>query len=251
MKNKNLKKEIKALYSRNEVLANSKLIDNFSFQTPFMDKYDRYDIAKPYKFIDKHPLLKDVPTLCHVNYFLYHGIRYQDYLEVLENIFKSKAILAGKYVDNCYSYEDNCNEGEYISLLEINEYEYNDMYEVFIKPNITLVISPFCEAYNTIYVPYNEWEEIKQSDRKFKNRFSYAKNEYQVKDKISLEEVVSVGVPYNYLISQNKISFANQLLEDTIKLMNEYNLDLPIVDTSNKNRILYVPELVESRKLVP
>ena len=39
--------------------------------------------------------------------FLYHGIRFQKYLEKLESIFKYGKILAGKYLPNYYNYSDN------------------------------------------------------------------------------------------------------------------------------------------------
>lgn len=140
-----------------------------------IDKFAKYDQDEPYKFIENYFLLEKIPDLSITQCFLYHGIRFQKYLEKLESIFEKQAILASKYLNNVMSYDDNCNDGEYVSLLEIKPYEYSSMYEVFIRPNVTLVVSPFCEAYNTIYVSFQEWEEIKKSGRKFKNRFSYYK----------------------------------------------------------------------------
>ena len=140
--------------------------------------------------------------------------------------------MAAKHIPNCFTYEDNCNDGEYVSLLEIEPWKYSGMYEAFISPNVKLVISPFCEDYNTVFVSFNEWEEIKKSNRTFRNRFSYAPNKYQVKDRIPLYQVVAIGIPYCYLGCQNKLDYANKLLKDVIELLHKYNLDLPVVDTS-------------------
>ena len=60
---------------------------------------------------------EEITELSDCSDFLYHGIRFQGYLEKLEGIFKEKAILAGKYVDGYRSYSDNCNFGKYVSLL--------------------------------------------------------------------------------------------------------------------------------------
>lgn len=254
MKNKNLRAKIKDLYSKNSVpgLENPYHLNEFVANVSSYDKYDRYDQSEPYKFSETQPSINEVPRLCHISCFLYHGIRFQNYLEKLEKIFEKRAILASKYIDNCFSYEDNCNDGEYVSLLEIDDpWEYDAMYEAFIRTNITLVVSPFCEAYNTIFVSFHEWEEIRNSGRTFKNRFSYGKNEYQVKDYVPIDQVVAIGVPFLYLTCNRSEEYAKKLLEDVIMLMHKYELDLPVIDTSNYNKTLYVPELEEARKLVP
>lgn len=254
MKNKKLKAMIKELYSKNTVpgLESSYHLNEFVAKISSYDKYDRYDQSEPYKFSETQPSINEVPRLCHVSCFLYHGIRFQNYLEKLESIFAKKAILASKFIDNSFTYEDNCNDGEYVSLLEIDDaFKYDAMYEAFIRPNITLVVSPFCEAYNTIFVPFHEWEEIRNSGRTFKNRFSYGKNEYQVKDFVPLDQIVAIGVPFLYLTCNRNEDYAAKLLDDVILLMKKYDLDLLVVDTSNYNKTLYVPELEETRKLVP
>ena len=166
---------------------------------------------------------------------LYHGIRFQNYLEKLENIFKERKILAGKYLGNYLSYDDNCNKGEYVSLLsylEPDSLEYN----TFITPNISLVVSPLCDAIETKYVNYNTWNEIK--DKKLKNLYSYMHGECLCKDFVSLNLVLAIGVPYRNLQLEDKTDYANQLILDIEKLMKKYDIDLPIVDTSKYNFIL-------------
>lgn len=192
-------------------------------------------------FIDINEYIEDEPDITDFNCFLYHGIRFQQGLEKLEDIFKKKKLLAGKYLDDYRDYSDNCNEGEYVSLFGGEGYTSQE-YDVFVKPNVSLVISPFCCAYKTIYVPYDTWCYISDKKLSLNNRFSYMYNEYQIKDWVPIEMVRAIGIPY-YLLSRTKSKEEAELLKnDVIALMDQYNISLPIVDTSNINRVLYNPE---------
>ena len=173
-------------------------------------------------------------ALRYIHDFLYHGIRHQKHLEILECIFKDKAIVAGNYQkNNNYSnYCDNCNEGEYVSLVDIKN-DYDLEYTVFIKPYITLIISPDCGAIETIYLPYEEWAEV--VGKNTSNRYSYAHNEYHVKQMIPLSYVKAIGVPARYLRDMGKEEKIERYLTDILELMNKYNVNLPIVDTSAYN----------------
>lgn len=166
--------------------------------------------------------------------YLYHGIRFQNYLEKLESIFKDQKILAGKYIPNYFNYNDNCNKGEYVSLTS-----YNDSmgFNVFIVENISLLVTPKCNAYLTKCVSYENWEKIK--NKKTKNLYSYMFQEYMCKDFISLDLVKSVGVPYNYYLFKNGIEYADNILNDVKSLINKYNINISIVDTSNFNNVLF------------
>ena len=116
-------------------------------KTRNQDKFSEYDLYDPFKFSEIFlNLEEELPDLSFTQCYLYHGIRFQNHLEKLESIFEKKAILAAKYLDNVMSYDDNCNDGEYVSLLKIDPFEYSSMYDAFIRPNVTLVVSPFCEA---------------------------------------------------------------------------------------------------------
>lgn len=176
-------------------------------------------------------------ALRYIHDFLYHGIRHQKHLEILESIFKDRAIIAGNYQkNNNYSnYCDNCNEGEYVSLVARNK-DYDLEYTTFVKPYITLIISPDCGAIKTIYLPYEEWAEV--VGKNTSNRYSYAHNEYHVKQMIPLSYVKAIGVPVRYLrdiFTQEEIE---RYLTDILELMNKYNINLPIVDTSAYNMSL-------------
>lgn len=169
--------------------------------------------------------------------YLYHGIRFQKYLEKLESIFNDKKILAGKYIPNNIFYEDNCNKGEYVSL---TSYHKNSGFKEFIEKNISLLVSPKCDAYLTKYVDYEIWEQIK--DKKTKNLYSYMQNEFMCKENIPLNLVKAVGVPYKYYTLTKGIEYADNILSDVKSLIDKYNLNIGIVDTSNFNKILIEPE---------
>lgn len=169
--------------------------------------------------------------------YLYHGIRFQKHLEKLENIFKIRKILAGKYISEYHFYGDNCNKGEYVSLFKwINNNIIE--YETFIESNISLLITPAINAIETRYISYNDWEKIMSEKLPLKNLYSYMQGECLIKDYISLDYVKAIGVPYLKLMRQGKQEYADKLIDDIQKLMEQYNINLPIVDTSRYNYIL-------------
>lgn len=178
--------------------------------------------------------------------FLYHGLRNfdnitspKDGLEKLEGILKKGKILAGKYLEDYYPYSDNCNEGEYISLIS---YSDSIEFKTFVGENICLVISPFCQAYKTTYVPFDTWSYIKKNEIPIKNRYSYAHGEYHVKDSIPIEMVRAVGIPYLSIRLQQNLEVANSYKEGIITLLNRYNVNLPIIDINCYNQIIYQKE---------
>ena len=188
-------------------------------------------------------LSEDLITINDENYnpycYLYHGIRFQSYLEKLESIFKDKKILASKYIPNCFNYDDNCNKGEYVSLTS-----YNDTigFKAFIDENISLLVSPKCKAYLTKYVSYEIWEQIK--DKNTKNLYSYMNQEYMCKDYVSFNFVKAVGVPYKYYLLKNGIEYADNILNGVKELIDKYEINIGIVDTSDFNKILIEKEKI-------
>lgn len=205
----------------------------------FKEKLTILDQQLPQTFLELHPDIYNYDNLRYIHNFLYHGLRFQSHLEKLESIFQEKAILAGNYQKNYSPYSDNCNEGEYISLLSTDGH-YDLEYETFIIPNITLIISPDCNAIKTIYLPFNEWEQIKGYSTK--NRYSYALNEYQVKYSIPISKIKAIGLPARYLRGIGKKTQIDNYIHDILELMTKYNITLPIVDTSAYNLPLVIPE---------
>lgn len=177
--------------------------------------------------------------------FLYHGIRFQTYLEKLESIFRDGKILAGRYIKDYYCYGDNCNKGEYVSLLNVQKTD-GISFTTFIDENISLLVTPYCDAIETKYVDFNTWDKIK--DLKLKQIYSYLPGECMCKDFIPLEYVKAIGVPYRHLIRTKGRSYADKLIEDIVVLMNKYNISFPIVAPGSCNKILVAQtdELVDN-----
>lgn len=183
----------------------------------------------------------DIDSFSFVNEYLYHGIRFQKHLEKLESIFKERKILAGKYLPNYSFYNDNCNHGQYVSLLQYTSSRELE-FETFILENISLLVTPLCDAQETKYVDYSTWLSLQERQSELKQIYSYMMGECMCKDYIPLEMVKAVGVPYQKLRLQGNEAYAISLIEDIKALMNKYNIHLPIVDTSRYNQIIYDTE---------
>ena len=172
------------------------------------EKFQKLESSKMETFFDIHYYnrLKEDNPIYLIDHFLYHGIRFGNQLDVLESILQEQAILAGKYVKDCWwsDNDENCNEGEYVSLIDVDG-EYSLGYKTFVLPNISFVISPYCNAVKTIYLSYDEYIELKKMYPKTNNRYSYEINEYQVKDKVDIDYIKAIGIPYQYFISYNII----------------------------------------------
>lgn len=167
--------------------------------------------------------------------FLYHGIRFDSELKKLENILKTRKILAGKYLNNYYQYDDNANKGEYVSLACYSEDIYSG-YDVFVRENISLLISPKCEAILTKFVQFDIWEKIK--DKKTKNLYSYMEGEFMCKEFVDFEFVKAIGIPYEYYVKEKGKQYADDTLKKVKQLLIKYDINLDIVDTSSYNKIL-------------
>lgn len=184
--------------------------------------------------LDTLPVYDDFPLNKMFGY-LYHGVRFQNYLENFENILKDKRILASKYLKNNMDYSDNCNKGEYVSLLSYQE--EGPEYGIFIEENVSFLISPKCNAILTKYVDYTTWTKIK--DKETKQIYSYMNYEYLCKDYVSFDYIKAVGVPYSYYSAIKGIEYADNILRDVIELLEKYSINLPVVDTSSRNRLLF------------
>jgi len=133
-------------------------------------------------------------------------------------------IKCGKNIDGYMNYFDNCNKGEYISLLR-----YSDEigFDVFINENISLIIREDIDYVETTYLPFHEWESKKDS-----GLYSYLNGELFSKN-IPFSMVVGIGLPYMNL---KRIGVDADTLYTSLKeLMDKYEIDLPVVDTSRYN----------------
>ena len=168
----------------------------------------------------------DIESFSFVNEYLYHGIRFQKHLEKLESIFRERKILAGKYLPNYYFYSDNCNHGEYVSLLKYTSSRKIE-FETFILENISLLVTPLCNAQETKYVDYSTWLSLQEGHYNLKHIYSYMMGECMCKDHIPLEMVKAIGIPYQKLRLQGNEAYAISLIEDIKALMNKYDIHLP------------------------
>lgn len=219
--------------------------DIFVNQNPIVQKIMELDNQKMCTFQEQFQIDED-PRLCEQQSFLYHALRYKDWLNNLEGIFEKKKILAGKYIDDYMNYSDNCNDGEYVSLAR---YEYTFEFQTIVGNHVCLIVSPFIEAYQTIYLSFDEWIDLKKSDINVENRYSYMHNEYQVRDCITLDMVRAIGIPYFNLIKVEGIVVAENIMQQIIDLMNQYNILLPIVDIDRCNKVLYDKSLGKVKRL--
>lgn len=193
-------------------------------------------------FQEEHTMEEDFDFF-DVECFLYHGLRYYDSKErfregikKLEGIFEKGGILAGKYLEGYYPSLDNCNELEYVSLAS---YSDSIEFKIFVLENICLLTLPSSDAYKTIYVSYDMWYFMKKNNIEVKNRYSYAHNEYQVKDGIPLDDVKAIGIPFFDIQLSEGMDTANHYTQQIISLLDQYDVDLPIVDTSCYNQVIY------------
>lgn len=221
------------------------MFDDFRFNYDFMSNVPRFlqklESVECQKTSEITLYDEELTEISEAGDFLYHGIRFQENLEKLEKIFIQKRILAGKYIDNYSSYDDNCNMGEYVSLLYWIGMDSAE-YKKFIIPNISLIVSPLCDGVLTHYVDFNTWSDIQKAKEnhklELKNLYSYMRGECLVKDEVPLSMVKAIGVPYYYLSINNSIEYAEKKLNDVKNMMDKYNIKLPIVDTSRYNKVL-------------
>ena len=226
------------------------------------DKIAEYENKKPQIFAEKNGFSKELysnPNITAFSYYcmLFHGIRFQR-LEVLEAIFQDREIRCGNKIrTSIKSYdgttksiwagdyrEENCNLGEYVSVTPYDDewnikgiiaptpraYEFNN----FVRNHIFFIIKGHIDAIETFFLPWEEYHELKKSGIKHKNLYSYAHEEFLVKDHISLEDVLAIGIDKQYYIDGD----IDETIYEIIKLMKEYEIPIPLIDMST-NKVLF------------
>ncbi len=176
-------------------------------------------------------------------YLLYHGIRFDD-INRFESILQTRKILCGSKVkDSFISYDgtikelhlssydyENCNRGKYVSVA----YFEDDLeFYHFIRRNIFFAIKGSIKAYKTTYMPYEDFVELCKSKVEYKNLYSYAYNEYMVKDEISFDDILYIGIdPSCYA------RITDETISKVIELMKAYDIDIPFINV-HTNEVLY------------
>ena len=174
-------------------------------------------------------------------------------LTTIESIFQDKEIRCGKrvkkelisYDNTCKSIiigdfgSENCNKGEYVSVTPYEELDISSPsiesreFSIFIRENPFFIIKGCIEARETFNISYDEYTILRKSRVKTKNLYSYAFSEYLVKDYISLDDVVAIGIDYRFLSKNNYY-----LIAAIINLMRIYQIQIPFIDISS-NRIIF------------
>ena len=165
------------------------------------DKIDRLDKLESHKYSD---IIGD-RDIDAIKFPLYHGLRFNP-VDKLESIFKSGFIYPGKRVPTSfesmdgtthtlpgyYEDEENCNRGEYISLMP---FSFEDIeFDTFISSSIYLALRGDIDAKKTFYLKYEDYIKLRNSKRKTNNLYSYAYLEYLAKNDISLDNLLYVGI---------------------------------------------------------
>lgn len=163
------------------------------------DALKRLELEESETFIDLHPNAKRHTDIFNPYYYLYHGVRLDDDHSHFASILRDQSIKCGEMLENYLRYgSDNCNEGKYVSLAHYTGDEYDIEFKTFIEENVTFIISPTLNPVKCKYLPYEEWDKIKNKMTKTKHRYSYARGEYQYKREIPFYYVSGILYPYAY-----------------------------------------------------
>ena len=205
------------------------------------NKFLEYESIKLETYIDSIGLTKEEALRLGIK--LYHGIRF-DAINRLESILKTGSILCGNKVSSSYkSYDgsikylyidsfdiENCNMGKYISVMPDND----DLeFDTFVRKNIFVAIKGIIEAYKTIHLSYDDYCELKKSGINYKNLYSYAFDEYLVKDEISLDDVIYIGIDSRYYSGDYK-----ETINKVKELLKAYEIRIPFID-KHTNSVLF------------
>ena len=170
--------------------------------------------------------------------FYYHGTDERSFFKIIETgEIKCRRLLEEEeiYIDKtCRLDLPGCNGYEYISLcnklLNPEPPYYDSAYYTFILNHYCFIISDEVDAIKTIYryddsvikLYEEEYDYYIHNDFGGDVRFSIMPDEYQVKTKITMDNIIGIGFPFKRL---NKEQI--DLLFDL-----SYKLNLDVVDTS-------------------
>lgn len=143
------------------------------------------------------------------------------------------------------------NENDFISVCsnmgeEVYNTGVNNAFNKYIKNNFCFVIDDSIEVEKPEYIPNaSKMGTLELFNLKRNNpnkRFSDIIDEYQVKDYISFDKVVAIGVPYGLKVQDGEIILSNfcylkpeeflELIGKVEKIAEE--LGIPVVDSSSK-----------------
>lgn len=177
--------------------------------------------------------------------FFYHGTDLNSFMSILDTgeikcrrLIEKEGIKTSRTLDPIFGV--GYNGYEYISLCQLNNFSYNSesAYRVFVRNHYCFIISNEINAVKTVYVHSKEIDEYYKEEfitslrNQFEGdlRFSNMQDEWQVRNRVSLNDIVGIGIPFNMLQYNN-----HNDIQRAIALAEIFHLD--IVDTSNFNFI--------------
>lgn len=165
--------------------------------------------------------------------YYYHGV--DDLLTMLKIIdcgyIKSKRLLG-------YGKENDFNGLDYISLCKKEaDFMYEDgktnSYDNYIKNSFCFIISDSIDAKKCNYIDISKCssEQMKKISGNQDIRYSDMFDEWQVKNSISITDIVGIGLPLNYLNKmKNYYSSLDFQLERIYLLASMLNIDIVNTD---------------------
>lgn len=183
--------------------------------------------------------------------YYYHGLRLGS-LDKLKSILKYGGIYSINKNPSPYLWTEEIgfNGLDYISLFQIEtsvvhtRYQpYTVYYYDFIIKNISLVVKGDIEVYETFkpekgsfkFESDAAWYQYYNTSTE--RRYSDLPGEVQVKDQILLKDIVALGFPLKAILNDDSFVSLDSLKEIK-KILKEYNVNWPIVDTSNFNKLV-------------
>ncbi len=179
----------------------------------------------------------------------YHGVVNGLVDKKVLDILKKREISSASRLG--YTKRIGFNENDFISICsnmgeEVYGTGVNNAFNKYIKNNFCFVISDSIKAEKPVYVPNAskmgvlELFNLRQNNPD--KRFSDIIDEYQVKDYISFENIVAIGIPYNLKIEDGYIrlsKFCSLTADEFLELINKVesvasDLGILVVDSSSK-----------------
>lgn len=199
------------------------------------DKLKQMELSEVLHFSDLYPGVLECrnPQNRYAN--LYHGVRFDEDHERFEQILIDEEIRCGNLTKGYYrAGGDNCNEGEYISLINYSGERYDIEFQTFVEENVAFIISPLLDPVKCKYLPFEEWDKIKSKLPMTRQRYSYARNEFQHKERISFDYVIGVLYPFQYYAHKKGYTKTREDFNRVKNLLREHGYSyLPILDPTD------------------
>ena len=163
---------------------------------------------------------------------------YQIHFETLPNILKDNAILSKRLQGDNTITSNAWNGLDYISLSKKDKnYIWKSSYRRFISPSYAFIFNGI-EAIETEYVEddYEYYRLI--SNLSSNKRYSIYEDEYQIKNKISLDKVIGIKIP-NVDINHYPREFHDRkdcAIDEFLKII-DGKMQVPFIDIDNELQI--------------